>query len=74
MKKDDTKLVVAKRFNNYGEAGIFISLLESNGIDAMMWNENMAATLPLGGMPEYIVVVNENDAGKVEKLLAETGK
>ena len=53
---DNSKLSVLKTFSSAGEASIYQSLLESNGIP--------------GDLSKIRLVVNEADAAKAEEILA----
>ena len=58
---DNSKLSVLKTFSSAGEASIYQSLLESNGIRCELLNE---------GISDIRLVVNEADAAKAEEILA----
>jgi len=54
-----------------GEASIYQSLLESNGIRCELLNEGISDILPIpGDLSKIRLVVNEADAAKAEEILA----
>ena len=66
---DNSKLSVLKTFSSAGEASIYQSLLESNGIRCELLNEGISDILP-GDLSKIRLVVNEADAAKAEEILA----
>ena len=62
---DNSKLSVLKTFSSAGEASIYQSLLESNGIRCELLNEGIS-----GDLSKIRLVVNEADAAKAEEILA----
>ena len=68
---DNSKLSVLKTFSSAGEASIYQSLLESNGIRCELLNEGISDILPIpGDLSKIRLVVNEADAAKAEEILA----
>ena len=68
---DNSKLSVLKTFSSAGEASIYQSLLESNGIRCELLNEGISDILPSpGDLSKIRLVVNEADAAKAEEILA----
>ena len=62
---DNSKLSVLKTFSSAGEASIYQSLLESNGIRCELLNEGISDILPIpGDLSKIRLVVNEADAGR----------
>lgn len=65
---DNSKLSVLKTFSSAGEASIYQSLLESNGIRCELLNEGISDILPIpGDLSKIRLVVNEADAAKAEE-------
>ncbi len=68
---DTTKVIVLKSFPTTGEALIYKTLLESNGIDVELLNETSSEILPLQSeLQEVRLAVRESDREKAEELLA----
>lgn len=68
---DDSKVVVLKRFGTSGEAVIYKSLLEANGIKSELLNDTMSGILPIQNETfEVQLIVNESDAEKAKEILA----
>ena len=68
---DNSKLSVLKTFSSAGEASIYQSLLESNGIRCELLNEGISDILPIpGDLSKIRLVVNEADTAKAEEILA----
>ena len=65
---DNSKLSVLKTFSSAGEASIYQSLLESNGIRCELLNEGISDILPIPGDLSKIRL--EADAAKAEEILA----
>lgn len=58
-------------FNNYGEATIYKSLLESNGIDCQLFDTLMSGILPMAGDSVMIrLVVPTEQAELAREILA----
>ena len=67
---DNSKLSVLKTFSSAGEASIYQSLLESNGIRCELLNEGISDILPIpGDLSKIRLVVNEADTAKAEEIL-----
>ncbi len=72
MDDDKTKLEVVKECVNYSEAAQLKEMLESNGIKAALWDENMSLVFPsVSGIACIKVVVNKSDLSEAKKLLKE---
>ena len=67
---DNSKLSVLKTFSSAGEASIYQSLLESNGIRCELLNEGISDILPIPGDLSKIRLVVNADAAKAEEILA----
>lgn len=68
---DNPKVIVIRRFATTGEALIYKTLLESNGIDAELMNETSSEVLPLqSDLMEVKLAVREADVPKAEAILA----
>ena len=68
---DNSKFSVLKTFSSAGEASIYQSLLESNGIRCELLNEGISDILPIpGDLSKIRLVVNEADTAKAEEILA----
>lgn len=64
-------MIVLKSFPTTGEALIYKTLLESNGIDVELLNETSSEILPLQSeLQEVRLAVRESDREKAEELLA----
>ena len=69
---DKTKLEVVKEGVTYTEAAQIKEMLESNGIKAALWDENMSSVFPVvGGIACIKVVVNKSDLSEAKRLLKE---
>lgn len=67
---DTPKVVVIRTFPTVGEALIYKTLLESNGIEAELMNETSSDVLPLqNDLMEIKLAVREADAQQAEKIL-----
>jgi hypothetical protein len=72
MEADKTKLVVVKKSKTVENATLVKQLLEDNGIRSAFWDENMAAVFPsIETLFPVKIVVNEQDAEKAKKIIAE---
>lgn len=67
---DTQNVTVIRTFPTTGEALIYKTLLESNGIDAELLNETSSDVLPLQNeMMEIKLIVRESDAAKAKEIL-----
>ncbi len=67
---DTQNVTVLRTFPTTGEALIYKTLLESNGIDAELLNETSSDVLPLQNeMMEIKLIVREADAAKAKEIL-----
>lgn len=67
---DTQNVTVIRTFPTTGEALIYKTLLESNGIDAELLNETSSDVLPLHNeMMEIKLIVRESDAAKAQEIL-----
>ena len=67
---DTQNVTVLRNFPTTGEALIYKTLLESNGIDAELLNETSSDVLPLQNeMMEIKLIVREADAAKAKEIL-----
>lgn len=67
---DTPNVTVIRTFPTTGEALIYKTLLESNGIDAELLNETSSDVLPLHNeMMEIKLIVRESDAAKAKEIL-----
>lgn len=68
---DTSKIVVLRTFSSSGEAAIYQTLLESNGIHCELINEGTSDIFPIpGDLMKIQLVVNEKDAAEAEKILS----
>lgn len=68
---DRSKIVVIESFPSPGEAAIYKSLLEQNGIECELLNETISSMIPVGSVWGGVkLVVNEADEARARKLLA----
>lgn len=68
---DTSKLVILRNFSSVGEAIIYQSLLESNGIECQLLNETSADVFPIQGELTAIrLIVNEADVEQAEAILS----
>ena len=67
---DTQNVTVLRTFPTTGEALIYKTVLESNGIDAELMNETSSDVLPLQNeMMEIKLIVREADAAKAKEIL-----
>lgn len=67
---DTQNVTVIRTFPTTGEALIYKTLLESNGIDAELLNKTSSDVLPLQNeMMEIKLIVRESDAAKAKEIL-----
>ncbi len=65
---DNKEFVTLMRFNQYNRAVIYQTLLESNGIEAVLIHDTMADVLPISDLSITLCVAN-NDAEQAQKIL-----
>ena len=67
---DTPNVIVIRTFSSTGEALIYKTLLESNGIDAEVLNETSSDVLPLQNeLMEVKLAVRAADAAKAQEIL-----
>ncbi len=67
---DTPNVIVIRTFSSTGEALIYKTLLESNGIDAELLNETSSDVLPLQNeLMEVKLAVRAADAAKAQEIL-----
>ena len=68
---DKTKVVTLMRFNVLGKAEVYKTLLEANGIRAVLTHDMIQSILPLGtaGASAIELIVLEEDVARAREIL-----
>ena len=69
-KQEENALVMLRAFSNVVDAHIALGVLQSNGIECILNNENMSSIYPFTPVGEVWLYVRGNDFALAEEILS----